>query len=86
MSALERFLTLTGSLVTDLRPFVHHLYTLSLGIEFVFWFWENQKGKLEIFEEACCSTTFEAAALAQYWGETANLLAAAFEIPKSGKQ
>ena len=31
MSALERFLTLTGSLVTDLRPFVHHLYTLSLG-------------------------------------------------------
>ena len=42
-----------------------------LSIEFVFWFWENQKGKLEIFEEACCSTTFEAAALAQYWGETA---------------
>ena len=42
-----------------------------LSIEFVFWFWENQKGKLEIFGEACCSTTFEAAALAQYWGETA---------------
>ena len=42
-----------------------------LSIEFVFWFWENQKGKLEIFGEGCCSTTFEAAALAQYWGETA---------------
>ena len=42
-----------------------------LSIEFVFWFWENQKGKLEILGEACCSTTFEAAAFAQYWGETA---------------
>ena len=37
-----------------------------LSIEFVFWFWENQKGKLEILGEAC-----EAAAFAQYWGETA---------------
>ena len=57
-----------------------------LSIEFVFWFWENQKEKLEIFEEACCSTTFEAAALAQYWGETAISSCCCFEIPKSGKQ
>ena len=35
MSALERFLTLTGSLVTDFRPFVHHLYTNSLALNSV---------------------------------------------------
>jgi len=37
---------------------------------------------LEIFGDACCTTTFEAAALAQYWGETANFLAAALKSPK----
>ena len=35
-----------------------------LGIEFIVCFWENQKGKLEILGEDCCSITFEAAALA----------------------
>ena len=39
MSALERFLTLTGSLGTDLRPFVDHLYTLSLGRIFANYGW-----------------------------------------------
>ena len=61
-------------------------YVVVCPVEFVFWIWENQKGKLEIFEEACCSTTFEAAALAQYWGETAISSCCCFEIPKSGKQ
>ena len=72
--------------MTDITAIEFSISKPFLSIEFVFWFWENLKGKLEIFEEACCSTTFEAAALVQYWGETANLLAAAFEIPKSGKQ
>ena len=55
-----------------------------LSLDFVVRFWENQKGKLEIFVKDCCSATFDAAALAQCGGEL-YLLAASFKILKSGK-
>ena len=48
--------------------------------------WENRKGKLELFGEDCCSTTFEAALLPSVRERQLCFLAAAFKIPKSGKQ